>query len=844
MASSVNSVVESNASDETATFAGFKDVDEFSKAVLKATMNAVRCCNELPSAGDDFDYFSSFASFQQFVSFQKTRLLQLVQSVMRYHGARGSLSANSEQMDIDDRFDVLVDANDQLLERVGTLLDEAMGLRKKETSLVVVTKTPKLPASGGWNKKTTPSSASRSGYRLLTSRHVTRPQINFKDKIDNSSRPFRPKITVKPNACQPLSESMKCDVPEDVDIDCSFVYPHPYQYELMNYTPEEQHLEKADLQPPLPLESTPLTLIVTECELKNLCETLKNEREFAVDLEHHSYRSYQGITCLIQISTRSNDYIIDALALREHLHLLNDSFTDPKILKVFHGADQDVLWLQRDFGVYVVGLFDTHQASRLLGFARHRLLDLLRHYCSVETNKELQLEDWRIRPLPAEFLLYARMDTHYLLYIFDCMKNDLRHRCSDRSNLLLSVFERSAQICTRKYQKFHVTDDSYKDLLISHRKLFNPQQIEALRGIYMWRDRVARQEDESTGYVLPNLMMLQMAELLPRDPEGILACCTHIPPLVQQHLSELHHIIKEARDRPTPKKDAVKSSASGAVATTAMPHAPRLNYCPHDFSHPQAVISSPTDDAIEVSVEVCDKPVLSAFAVDVATKTNSSTAKQLAAEVYASFTNPFAMYLPAVGEQLMDEAETSSTSKSIWKLLPHTSRPAAVTNRKQVEVLATAPVIMFNPSPSTLTTRPVVSDGTDTTPATTVRQQLAVEKVKPAASDDSPCTSLLKKKKRKPETVTSDAGPVEFVPHDYGKVSLDKLLAEAKSASSVKKKKKKREFDANLVIAESDFKSVARPKSLNHSAPKSMTYTVGGNVGKSQNTPKILWPKR
>ena len=27
-----------------------------------------------------------------------------------------------------------------------------------------------------------------------------------------------------------------------------------------------------------------------------------------------------------------------------------------------------------------------------------------------------------MRPLPQELLLYARMDTHYLLYIYDCMK--------------------------------------------------------------------------------------------------------------------------------------------------------------------------------------------------------------------------------------------------------------------------------------------------------------------------------------------------------------------------------------------------------------------------------------
>jgi len=34
-----------------------------------------------------------------------------------------------------------------------------------------------------------------------------------------------------------------------------------------------------------------------------------------------------------------------------------------------------------------------------------------------------------------------------------------------------------------------------------------------------------------------------------RDQEGILACCTHIPPLVQQNLTDLHAIVRDARER-------------------------------------------------------------------------------------------------------------------------------------------------------------------------------------------------------------------------------------------------------------------------------------------------------
>lgn len=51
-------------------------------------------------------------------------------------------------------------------------------------------------------------------------------------------------------------------------------------------------------------------------------------------LQHHSYRSFLGITCLMQISTREEDFIIDTLELRSEMYILNEAFTDPAIVKV------------------------------------------------------------------------------------------------------------------------------------------------------------------------------------------------------------------------------------------------------------------------------------------------------------------------------------------------------------------------------------------------------------------------------------------------------------------------------------------------------------------------------
>jgi len=105
----------------------------------------------------------------------------------------------------------------------------------------------------------------------------------------------------------------------------------------------------------------------TEEALVDMCRTLEMQQEIAIDLEHHSYRSYQGFVCLMQISTRDQDFLVDTLELRGSLHLLNQSFTDPNIVKVLHGAESDIVWLQQDFGVYIVNMFDTYHASKLLG---------------------------------------------------------------------------------------------------------------------------------------------------------------------------------------------------------------------------------------------------------------------------------------------------------------------------------------------------------------------------------------------------------------------------------------------------------------------------------------------
>ena len=56
---------------------------------------------------------------------------------------------------------------------------------------------------------------------------------------------------------------------------------------------------------------------------------------------------------------------------------------------------------------------------------------------------------YRSRPIPEELLTYARQDTHYLVYIYERMRNELLRKGNNDQNLLLSVINRSKEVALK-----------------------------------------------------------------------------------------------------------------------------------------------------------------------------------------------------------------------------------------------------------------------------------------------------------------------------------------------------------------------------------------------------------
>ncbi|HEX9389206.1 MAG TPA: ribonuclease D, partial [Anaerolineales bacterium] len=151
---------------------------------------------------------------------------------------------------------------------------------------------------------------------------------------------------------------------------------------------------------------------------------LSRQPRVAVDTESNSLHAYREQVCLIQFSTPQKDYVIDPLAL-DDLSLLGPIFSNPKIEKIFHAAEYDLICLRRDFGFQVSHLFDTMHAARVLGYPFVGLDNLLAEKFQFEMDKRHQKADWAVRPLTPAQLDYARLDTHFLFDLRDLLEAEL-----------------------------------------------------------------------------------------------------------------------------------------------------------------------------------------------------------------------------------------------------------------------------------------------------------------------------------------------------------------------------------------------------------------------------------
>lgn len=266
--------------------------------------------------------------------------------------------------------------------------------------------------------------------------------------------------------------------------------------------------------------------IITDTKrLAEVAAILGRQTEIAVDLEMDSLHHYREKVCLIQVSTRTESWLIDPLALKD-LEPLAGPFGDPDIQIVMHGADYDIRSLHRDFGIEVCSLFDTMIASRFLGITEFGLAALLKSRFNVELDKKYQKADWSKRPLSPEMCAYAMADTAYLLPLCDQLRSELAEK-----GRLSWLEEECGLVCrarvTEKEGPFFLSCKGAGRL-----KGRSLAVLEELLGL---RDRQARELDRPPFKVFSAETLLEVAEKRPRSLEELAAIKGMTPGQVHRH---------------------------------------------------------------------------------------------------------------------------------------------------------------------------------------------------------------------------------------------------------------------------------------------------------------------
>lgn len=256
-----------------------------------------------------------------------------------------------------------------------------------------------------------------------------------------------------------------------------------------------------------------MRLIETIPELERLAERLAGEQLIAADTEAAGYHRYDDSLCLVQISTRDETWLLDTLALGS-LNPIAELFADPGIEILFHDADFDLRLLDRDFGVYLRGLFDTKIAARFTGARSFGLASMLEDELGLKLQKKYQRADWAQRPLPEEMREYAAMDTRYLPQLRDILKE----RLVEMGRLEWAEEEFRIQEQTGWEPP---EDEDMAFLRLKNTRDLGPRSLAALREVYQWREDVARKRDVASFRVLNNDTLVAVAREMPRGMDEL-----------------------------------------------------------------------------------------------------------------------------------------------------------------------------------------------------------------------------------------------------------------------------------------------------------------------------------
>jgi len=326
------------------------------------------------------------------------------------------------------------------------------------------------------------------------------------------------------------------------------------------------------------IDIRPTVLVDTVDGLHKLLAKLRPLPEIVVHVGFSSAYCFKGAVACIQISTRTEDFLVDAFALQNELYILKDVFMDPKVLKVIpFGAWNGLKALQRDHDIFFVNIFNVDLADKVVKqkgvrisneHQRTPLADLIAEYCgedvalTLSSRQKRHLPDLTTRPFNKNAKRYLQEETHYILFIHDCLRNGMIY-----NGLIRQYYD----VCTERLANEiwnpndHILqEDTYKKALAEKISWFNEMELEVYRRIHDWRWEVAERNDVGMVCVMSKNHLIDITKRLPETLNDIRACKRgpHVSEYIEKGADDIISMIQETRAKypDVQKRQIIRSS--------------------------------------------------------------------------------------------------------------------------------------------------------------------------------------------------------------------------------------------------------------------------------------------
>ena len=256
-----------------------------------------------------------------------------------------------------------------------------------------------------------------------------------------------------------------------------------------------------------------MSLIESSEELAAVCRRFSACPFVTVDTEFIRETTFWPQVCVIQMASDDEAVAVDALAPDLDLTPVFDLMSDPKVVKVFHAARQDIEIVWHLAKIIPSPLFDTQVAAMVCGYGDQVSYgDLAQTICRVSLDKSSRFTDWSRRPLSEAQIAYALADVTYLRDIYRALKARLEK--SGRGSWLAdemavleaqSTYEQHPESAWERYRK----------------RARKPRDLAMLMEVAAWREREAQQRNVPRSRVLKDDVLIDVALAAPRSAEAL-----------------------------------------------------------------------------------------------------------------------------------------------------------------------------------------------------------------------------------------------------------------------------------------------------------------------------------